>query len=193
MAGRLIYVMGPSGSGKDTVLQGLHGLMGSEGYMAPRLVTRAANGNEPWAVPVSPEEFVRLERGGQMAMAWRAHGLAYGVLHDIDDKLAVGCDVLVNGSREYLPEACRRYPDLVPVLLTVDNTLLRRRLTDRGRESDARIGERLARNRRFTSMTCHAAGVPIFVLDNSGAANDAVRALYMYLMRGKSGQLPSCN
>jgi len=192
MTGRLIYIMGPSGSGKDAVLLGLHALLGKDGYVAPRLVTRPAVCPERWSVPVSPAEFTRLEGGGGLAMAWRANGLAYGVRCDIDDRLAQGCDVLVNGSREYLHQARRRYPDLVPVLLSVDSALLRQRLTDRGRENSAQIGERLARNARFASLSCPADAMPVFVVDNSGAIDDAIRTLHVYLMRTRTRMAQSC-
>src|SRR5690606_15278163 len=129
MSGRLIYIMGPSGAGKDAVLQGLMGVMDDKAcYLAPRLVTRPAVHKDACSVSVSLLEFERLEADGSLALAWRAHGLAYGVPRQIDDRLQAGCDVLVNGSRAYLPEACKRYRDLLPVLLTVDSTLLHQRL-----------------------------------------------------------------
>ncbi|MGB6103650.1 MAG: phosphonate metabolism protein/1,5-bisphosphokinase (PRPP-forming) PhnN [Pusillimonas sp.] len=181
MAGRLIYLMGPSGAGKDAVLQGLHESMGSDSYLAPRLVTRPAMPGERRSVSVSPTEFAWLESSGRLAMAWRANGLAYGVPRQIDDMLAAGGDVLVNGSRAYLPEACRRYQTLLPVLLSVDGALLRQRLINRGRENTEQISARLARNARFASLRCPVGVNPVFVLDNSGAIGDAIAALQAYL------------
>ncbi|UYO92299.1 phosphonate metabolism protein/1,5-bisphosphokinase (PRPP-forming) PhnN [Pollutimonas sp. M17] len=181
MAGRLIYLMGPSGSGKDTVLEGVFSLMGHGCYLAPRVVTRPHTDTESGSISVSASEFASLESCGLLAMAWRANGLAYGVLRDINDKLVAGCDVLVNGSRQYLPEARKRYQDLVPVLLRVDQQQLGQRLHARGRENGDQIQARLARNAQF-SMLADAPGTqPVIHIDNSGRADDAIRALYGYL------------
>jgi ribose 1,5-bisphosphokinase len=37
MSGRLIYLMGASGVGKDTVLRGVLRLMGNRAFLAPRV------------------------------------------------------------------------------------------------------------------------------------------------------------
>lgn len=183
MAGRLVYLMGPSGGGKDTVLQGLARLLGGQGYVAPRLVTRRETPPDPYAVHVSVAEFERLEAAGCLAMAWRANGFSYGVMRDIDERLAAGRDVLVNGSREYLHEAGERYPDLVPVLLDVDEALLAHRLQKRGRESEQQIRQRLARNAGFEHLSCGVKGSRIVRIDNSGEPRKAIAALYEYLQR----------
>ncbi len=193
MAGRLVYLMGPSGAGKDAVLQGLMALMGDKNcYLAPRLVTRPAFEREAYSVSVSAAEFQQLEEQGGLALAWRAHGLAYGVPSVIDERLHEGCDVLVNGSRGYLPEACRRYRNLLPVLLTVDSSLLRQRLSSRGREGTAQITERLERNSRFAALPQHAGTNPVVTIDNSGPIGDAIGMLYTYLKETRFRQEDTC-
>ncbi|NYT85846.1 phosphonate metabolism protein/1,5-bisphosphokinase (PRPP-forming) PhnN [Pollutimonas harenae] len=193
MSGRLIYVMGPSGAGKDAVLQGVLNLM-SDGdcHLAPRLVTRPITHDEPHAVSVSQAEFERLEAHDRLALAWRAHGLSYGVLRHIDDRLQAGCDVLVNGSRGYLPEACRRYRGLLPVLLTVDSDLLRQRLSRRGREGNEQINARLERNIQFTALPQHSSASPLLTIDNSGPLDQAITMLYTHLRQNKNRQIETC-
>ena len=181
MPGRLIYLMGPSGSGKDTILQGLGRLMGQRGYIAPRLITRPRTSTERDAVSVSHAEFLQLERSGGLAMSWRANGLAYGVRVDINDRLSAGCDVLVNGSREYLLQARSRYRTLVPVLLTVEDETLYQRLVARGRENQDQIRRRLDRNARYARLADSVNAGAIMALDNSGPVEDAIQALYQYL------------
>ena len=198
MKGRLIYIMGPSGSGKDTILQGLCRLMKQRAYLAPRVITRPATETERGAISVSDEEFLTLERSGALAMSWRANGLAYGVPEEIDRKLAAGSDVLVNGSRGYLAEARRRYPALVPVLVSVDEETLRRRLMVRGRETNEQIRARLDRNAQYADLSGYARPAAanatrimpetrsardnaVILLDNSGPVEEAIRALYQYL------------
>lgn len=186
MVGRLIYLMGPSGAGKDTVLQGVSRLLGSGGYLAPRLVTRETDAAGSESVSISLEEFQRLESAGKLAMAWRANGLAYGFMCDINNRLVQGCDVLINGSRAYLPEAQLRYADLVPVLLSVEPELLRQRLTARGRESAEQIQARLERNTQFASLDAARNARPMVVIDNSGDVDSAIQALYAYLTNGQA-------
>ncbi|MEP9316655.1 phosphonate metabolism protein/1,5-bisphosphokinase (PRPP-forming) PhnN [Pseudomonas sp. LABIM340] len=162
--GRLIFLMGPSGSGKDSVLQAASApLAAMDCRIVRRVITRSAEARGEEAHSVSVDEFTELERSGAFAMSWRANGLHYGIPREINDWLAAGHDVLVNGSRKYLPEARRRYPQLIAVLLKVDAEVLRQRLLKRGRETLAEIEERLARNAHF------ADGLPgpLVELDNS--------------------------
>ncbi len=72
------------------------------------------------------------EPKGIFALSWQANGLSYGIPARIDQWLADGRDVLINGSRAHLAEAQQRYPTLLPVLLTVKDEALRERLLRRG-------------------------------------------------------------
>lgn len=172
--GRLIYLMGPSGSGKDSVLQAASAPLAARNCrIVRRVITRSAEARGEEAHSVSVEEFSRLEASGAFAMSWRANGLHYGIPREIDAWLAAGHDVLVNGSRKYLGEARRRYPQLIAVLLKVSPDVLRQRLLKRGRESLVEIEERLARNSHF------ADGLPgpLVELDNSVSLDITVNHL----------------
>lgn len=182
MPGRLVYLMGPSGAGKDTVLQGVLRLMGNKAFLAPRVVTRDADLVEEGALAVTEQEFDVMESAGLLAMAWRANGLAYGILRHVDERLAAGQDVFVNGSRAYLPTAMARYRDLVPVLLTVKPQLLRERLLRRGRESMTEVQSRLDRNNSVAAIPEQLAP-PMLWIDNSGNPEEAVHALYQRLQQ----------
>lgn len=188
MAGRLIYLMGPSGSGKDTVLQRLSQRMGERAHVASRLITRPPTETERDALSVSEDEFRQIERNGGFAMSWQANGLFYGVRwSDIGERLLAESDVLVNGSREYLPEASRRFRTLVPVMLTVDEATLRHRLAARGREDDEQIRRRMQRNVRYGDLTEGLAGRAVRAFDNSGSIEHTVQALYDYLFSPEAG------
>src|SRR5690606_19494355 len=115
------------------------------------------------------------------------NGLAYGVQVDINDRLASGVDVLVNGSRGYMSEARKRYRTLVPVLLNVDHGTLYQRLLSRGRENALQIRERLDRNARYAALTEENEQAGIMVVDNSGTPQEAIRTLYQYLNRIRAG------
>ena len=91
-------------------------------------------------------------------------------------------------------EATERYPRLLPVLLQVEPATLQRRLVARGRETEEQIRKRLDRNARYAALEDSAPANAIMVVDNSGAADDAVRALYQHLYPFEYHHTtPSCN
>lgn len=168
MDGRLIYLMGPSGSGKDSLIQAAREpLQALRCEVVRRVITRSAESVGEDAVGVSPAEFERRREEGDFSLSWRANGLAYGIPVEIDQWLRDGRHVLVNGSRGHLPVALERYPELVPVLLTVKDEVLRERLLRRGRENLEEIDARIQRNGLFVAADSigHAR---IHRLDNSG-------------------------
>jgi ribose 1,5-bisphosphokinase len=179
MKGRLIYLIGPSGSGKDSVLDAARERLAERGVrIARRVITRSAEAVGESAEAVSHDEFDRLERSGAFAMSWRANELAYGIPSQIDRWLAAGDDVLVNGSRGYLPAARERYPELLAVLLGVRPEVLRQRLLKRNRETPEQVEARLARNARFEEALDE-----VFLLDNSGDLQDSVDKLLRLIDR----------
>ena len=186
MAGRLVYVMGPSGSGKDTVLQGLQSRLDGC-HLACRIITRPVEAFEAHATSVSADEFNRLEARGDLAMAWRANGLAYGIPDGIDAVLDGGRDVLMNGSRAYLPQARARYANLLAVMLTVDPYILRQRLRTRGRENEAEIDARMERNNQFAAATVdgRTSADGVFVIDNSGNVEQTIQSLTIFLQQAR--------
>ena len=187
MSGRLIYLMGPSGSGKDSLLNAARERLAERGcVIARRIITRSAEAVGEDAIGVSPAEFDQQEAADAFALSWRANGLAYGIPRQIDDWLAVGQDVLVNGSRGYLPKARERYPELLAILLQVDEAALRQRLHARGRESAEQIEARLARSRELQLPSATVAGdsdegESQWLLNNSGPLDQTVTQLLQLL------------
>lgn len=177
MSGRLIYLIGPSGSGKDSLLDAARTRLAERGCrIVRRVITRSAEAVGEAAQGVSEQQFAEMQAQGAFALSWQAHGLAYGIPREIDEWLAAGDDVLVNGSRAHLPQTRERYPDVWVVLLTVNQTVLRQRLLARGRESEAEIDQRLARNARFNERLL-AEDSSVHVLDNSGLLEHTVEHL----------------
>ena len=151
MSGPLIYVMGPSGAGKDSVLSCLRERLAGNAriHWARRTITRdaAAGGEDHEAI--TPYVFDALQTQGAFAMAWRAHGLGYGVRCEQLRWLELGDWVFVNGSREYLATALTMYPSLTPVHVTASPATLLRRLTARQRETRDQVRARVARAETF--------------------------------------------
>lgn len=172
--GRLIYLVGPSGSGKDSLIDASRERLAAAGVqIARRVITRSAEA----AHGVTSEQFEALRAQGAFAMYWQANGLDYGIPVQVDQWLAAGRAVLVNGSRAYLAEARRRYPNLLAVLVQVRPEVLRERLLARGRESAEEVEQRLARNARLQAL----ADPSLHVLDNSTTLETAVAALFALL------------
>ncbi|MCY1177383.1 Ribose 1,5-bisphosphate phosphokinase PhnN [compost metagenome] len=183
--GRLIFLVGPSGSGKDSLIDASREQMALAGVeIARRVITRSAEAKGEAAQGVTPEQFDTLRAQGAFAMHWRANGLDYGIPRQVDQWLAAGRAVLVNGSRAYLPEARQRYPDLLAVLVEVKPEVLRQRLLARGRETAEEVEQRLARSARLQA----AADPSVHVLDNSTTLQAAVAA-FVSLLRHQ-GVLP---
>ncbi|MGC5701280.1 phosphonate metabolism protein/1,5-bisphosphokinase (PRPP-forming) PhnN [Pseudomonas sp. NFXW11] len=181
MPGRLIYLMGPSGAGKDSLIDVAREPLRALGCeVARRVITRSAESVGEDAIEVGAEEFKRRMAQGDFALAWFANGLGYGIPVSIDQWLAAGRNVLVNGSRGYLPEARNRYPDLLPIVLTVDTEVLRHRLLGRARESLAEIDNRLQRNQQFVSAAW-LDEEQVVRLDNSTALQQTLERLLSIL------------
>lgn len=120
MMGKLIWLMGPSGSGKDSLLAELRLREQTQLLVAHRYITRDASAGSENHIALSEQEF--FTRAGQnlLALSWHANGLYYGVGVEIDLWLHAGFDVLVNGSRAHLPQARARYQSaLLPICLQV--------------------------------------------------------------------------
>ena len=170
----LFYVMGPSGSGKDSLLRALRERLQRDDriVVAHRYITRAADENEA-SVALSADEFHRRVDLGCLALHWNSHGLHYGIGVEIEQWLAQGIKVVVNGSREYLPQAVARYPHLCVVHVRVKPEVLAARLRQRGRESDEGIARRLA---RATQPFDVPPGCRVVEIDNSGDLADSADA-----------------
>jgi ribose 1,5-bisphosphokinase len=146
--------------------------------VAPRLVTRAGQGNQG-DLCLSRESFLELSREGRLALSWESHGHLYGIGKEIEAMTAQGLTVIVNGSREYYPQARERYPDLVPVLVTASPESLKARLENRAREDSASIAERLSRTNESLNLPLGG----LVAIDNSGDINTASER-FISLLRG---------
>ncbi|MGQ4878280.1 phosphonate metabolism protein/1,5-bisphosphokinase (PRPP-forming) PhnN [Billgrantia sp. LNSP4103-1] len=174
-AGRLVYVMGASGVGKDSLLRAAR-RRHPQWPVAHRYITRTSGDSED-CVSLSREEFAWRRQAGLFCLDWRAHGLEYALGLEVEAWLERGLTVLVNGSRDALALAETRFGErLRPVLVTARPEALRERLAARGRENPTEIEARLARHRRL-SHACPE----VHRLDNSGALAATVAALDAWL------------
>lgn len=172
--GKLILLIGPSGAGKDSLIDAARPqLAAARVEIASRVITRSPEAKGEAAVGVDAEQFERMKLQGAFAMHWQANGLQYGIPRQIDEWLAQGRSVLVNGSRGHLAQARIRYPDLLAIRVDVSLDILRQRLQARGRETQAEIDQRLARHVSLSD----AADDGVRTVDNSTTLSTAVEAL----------------
>lgn len=152
---RLIWLMGASGSGKDSLLDALREAAPEGVLVAHRYITRAADAGGENHIALSEAEFQRRRAKGLFAIDWLAHQQAYALGIEIDLWLAQDLDVVVNGSRLHLPAAEQRYgTQLLPVCLQVSPGVLAQRLRQRGREGEEQIAQRLRRAAEGAPSSC---------------------------------------
>jgi ribose 1,5-bisphosphokinase len=168
--GKLFYVIGPSGSGKDSLMRyGRERLAADPGVaFTHRYITRPVELNGENHVALTEAEFDARLAAGLFAMQWGSHGLRYGIGREINFWLAKGCNVVMNGSREYLPQARRLYPALTAVLVTVSPEVLAERLRARGRETEDQIMRRIERAKQFARSSGH-----LEIIENNANLNVA--------------------
>jgi ribose 1,5-bisphosphokinase len=124
MAGRLFYVVGASGVGKDSLIAyARERLADSERIVfAHRYITRVPQPGGENHIELTETEFAQRERLGLFAMIWESHGYRYGVGLEIDVWLERGLTVIVNGSRDYVSSARQRLGVKAPAdVLRIDN------------------------------------------------------------------------
>jgi len=171
-AGRLIAVVGPSGVGKDSVMEGLAAADPSL-HLVRRTITRAPElGGEDYDA-VSVEKFNELAAAGHFAVHWGAHDLQYGIPASIQTVLACGQDCLANFSRTALAAGDAAFAHFCVLNISARPETLVTRLAARGRESQAQIAKRLAQATKPLPD-----GLKVMTISNDGALEDTVtRAL----------------
>lgn len=172
---RLIWLMGASGSGKDSLLLALRDSAPERVVVAHRYITRSASAGGENHIALSEHEFLRRSEFGMFAVEWQAHQFYYALGTEIDLWLASGLDVVVNGSRRHLAVARQRYGDrLLPVCLQVSPEVLANRLRQRGREDEGEIARRMQRAVEPISAGC-------VTLNNDGALERTLRDFSLLL------------
>jgi len=170
--GHLVLVVGPSGAGKDTLINGArHVLAGDDRFVfVRRIVTRPGNSAEDHD-SLDEAAFLRARGSGAFALWWGAHGNYYGVPLAIDHAIRNGRVVVANVSRGIVDEARARYSHLTAVLVTAPATVLAARLAGRQRGSDGPLGERIRRNGAYTDFAAD------LVIDNSNSPAYGIASL----------------
>lgn len=177
--GVFVPVVGPSGAGKDSVMDFARDAFAQNGriHFARRVITRPASPEAEDHDTLSEDDFRAAQRRGVFALSWGSHGLLYGIPSEVDDLICNRGVVIANLSRASVAEAKTRYANVMPVLITVSPHIMALRLAARGRESAADIKARIARNTSYSAFDedCHP-------IDNSGELEEAGNAFVHLVM-----------
>jgi len=183
--GQLVMVVGPSGAGKDTLIDYARSRSIADARISfvRRFVTRAPGIGEE-NVSMTEAAFAAALTANAFALAWRSHGLAYAVPASIRDDIAAGKVVVVNVSRTALAQAAGVAEHRTVVEITAPPEILMSRLRARQREGAEDIEARLARQ-----VPVDPAGASHEKIDNGG---DMARAgeQFLVLLRRLASEMP---
>ncbi len=142
-----MLVVGPSGAGKDTLMDAARAALAGDGRFdfVRRLITRPAMAGAEDHDSCSQAAFEAAVGRGEMALHWGAHGLHYGIRTAALAGVGNGRVVIANISRGAISQAEVLATRVVVVEITAPPAVLAKRLAARGRESEADIAARLAR------------------------------------------------
>ncbi|BAT59120.1 ribose 1,5-bisphosphate phosphokinase PhnN [Variibacter gotjawalensis] len=174
--GYLVLIVGPSGAGKDTVLNIARETLDRESFHFPvRIVTRRSDVTEATQY-VTSDDFERVQQLGGLSFVWRAHGLSYGLPRSMDDEIGAGRNVVSNVSRGIVKDARERYRNCFVILITANAATRAERLAARGRENPDELAARLSRE-TLVSVDFE----PDAVIENETTPDQAARSLVQLL------------
>jgi ribose 1,5-bisphosphokinase len=161
--GRLVLVVGPSGSGKDTIIAGAKtACAGDPMVVFPRrVVTRTASAAEDHYT-LDDSAFDRAVTIDAFAFWWQAHGLKYGIPRGINDDIRAGRTIICNVSRTVIGHVREKYAEVDVVLITAPAAVLAARIAGRSRASDGPLDERIKRNAAFQDFAAD------YIVENIG-------------------------
>ncbi|NDW04816.1 phosphonate metabolism protein/1,5-bisphosphokinase (PRPP-forming) PhnN [Jiella pacifica] len=178
--GAFVAVVGPSGAGKDTLIRlAARHFAGDERFhFARRFVTRKADPDAEDHAELDETEFERRREAEGFALAWRAHGLGYGLDCSLLARIADGQTVIANISRRQIAEAAAVFPRLAVAHVTVPRPLLVERIIRRGREDRAGA---IARVEREAPLDLPSMVWRVAEIDNSGPVEQGVARFIGFL------------
>jgi len=176
MSGLWVFVCGPSGAGKDSVMgwAAEHLATRADIVFARRIITRPSLPGSDHD-PVTPKQFARMLGSGALVWCWETHGFHYGIAAHYATEVAAGRMVVVNGSREHIGglDAAKR---LRVVQIIANTEQLAARLLQRGRDTPQEVTRRLTRNVQLPNLRAD------HTIVNEGKLADAGRQLADYLV-----------
>ncbi|MFX1506790.1 MAG: hypothetical protein ACFFDC_11870 [Promethearchaeota archaeon] len=177
----LFFVVGRSGSGKDTIMRKVVNILLLEDIPArilQRHITRQPDKTEV-SLYVSEEEFLQKKSQKEYAFSWFVYDNWYGCPQKpLEQYLRRGEIILVNVSRSILYDAKEKYPRSKIILIVVPDEVAETRIKNRGREDSNHLADRFNRMHKKINMP-----FPDKVIQNEGDLEIAVQELSDYLRK----------
>ena len=171
--GRLVLVVGPSGAGKDTLLNGARAACAYDpAVVFPRRVVTRPKSDAEDHDSIDDASFKQAVSDGAYALWWHAHGNSYGIPASIDRDIRAGRTVVCNVSRAIIDAARQRYSFVTVVAITAPEAVLQSRLAARQRSGDGSITQRIERSAEVGRL--FAADI---IIRNVGRPDGGVRRL----------------
>ena len=170
----LIYTMGPSGAGKDSLLAWLKNHVPGDGrvHFAQRCIDRPCKPGDESHEALSTEAFVALQKLHAFGMCWQANGRLYGIKHTELTGPEGTRWVIVNGSRGVFEYRHRGLPPTCTFFTSpASPDVLAQRLSSRGRETVEEIRSRLQRN----TTLLHRTDRHVMEVSNDGSLEESGR------------------
>ncbi|MBQ0110934.1 MAG: guanylate kinase, partial [Oscillospiraceae bacterium] len=143
--GNLIIVSGPSGSGKDTILQEVFKLHGDIEFSISNVTRERREGDGDKYHFISKEEFLKLLENDMMLEYNEYVGNYYGTPRlPVEKAISEGRDVVVEIDVNGAANIKKKMPQAISIfILPPSMEILEKRLTRRGTESEEQIKNRL--------------------------------------------------
>ncbi|MFA6264902.1 MAG: phosphonate metabolism protein/1,5-bisphosphokinase (PRPP-forming) PhnN [Pseudolabrys sp.] len=170
--GRFVLIVGPSGAGKDTLIDGAKKILADDSAVvfARRIVTRAGNHAEDHD-SLGDAAFKAARDNGAFASWWQAHGNSYAIPASADEAIRAGRTVVANVSRAIVDDVRAKYTNVVAILITAPADMLAARLAGRNRDGDGPLDARIKRNDAYPGLAADIA------IDNGGAPEQGIARL----------------
>ena len=142
--GQLFVVVGPSGSGKDTLLKKVINKIPNS-ILIKRYITRKKDIKNEDHYSISIKNFEDKISKNFFFIYWKAHGFSYGIPYKEIKKIKQGKKVIFNGSRKILFKIKKKVNNVKIINITASSTIIKRRLVNRAREDKKSIIKRIKR------------------------------------------------
>lgn len=182
--GKLILIVGPSGAGKDTLMeQALTYSSALQGItVARRIITRPSTAGGEAHIEASEVEFEQACQNGEYFAFWHAHNLKYALQKNIATLVSSGKIVLANVSRRAIKPIVDSGLPISIIEVTASDSVRAERIFKRGRESLEDIKKRITHVEWDVPQ-----GVIKYVVDNSESLEQGVNNFIIALSKACGG------